>query len=114
MSFLGTKQTTVFGDVAGRDVDDVGAGLVAHRDVSDLVGQAIEVHAELADGVAEFCRHHRDVDVVDAVMREFFEFLGRTRHDEDDKDVLVVLVDFLGEDVAEEGGAYFLRGLATR
>ena len=107
-----------FGDAAGRAVDDAGAAFEAHRVIAGLVGQAVEVDAELADEVGEFRGRHRDVDVADAVVRELLagdlEFLGRAGHDGDDEDVLVVLADFLGKDAAEDGRAHFLRGLAAR
>ena len=116
--FFGGEADDGFGDATGRAVDDAGTGFEAHRIVAGFVGQAVEVNAEFADEVGQFCGRHGDIDIADAVVAEFFagdfEFLGRAGHDGNDEDVLVVLADFFGEDAAEDGCAHFLRGFAAR
>ena len=115
--FFGGEADDGFGDTTGCAVDDASAGFEAHRIVAGFVRQAVEVDAEFADEVGQFCGRHGDIDIADAVMAEFFagdfEFLGRAGHDGDDEDVLVVLADFFGENAAEHGGTHFLRGFAA-
>ena len=115
--FFGCETNDSFGHTAGCAVNDASAAFEAHGIVAGFVGQAVEVNAEFADEVGQFCGRHRDIDVADAVMAEFFagnfEFLGRAGHDGNDEDVLVLFADFLGQHAAEEGGAHFLRGFAA-
>ena len=115
--FFGCETNDSFGHTAGCAVNDASAAFETHRIVASFVGQAVEVDAEFADEVGQFCGRHRDVDVADAVMAEFFagnfEFLGRAGHDGNDEDVLVVFADLFGQHAAEEGGAHFLRGFAA-
>ncbi len=106
-----------FGHAAGGTVNDASTGFEAHRIVAGLFGQAVEVNAELADEIGQLCGRHRDIDIADAVVAEFFardfELLGRARHDRDDEDVLVVFAEFFGKDAAEHRGAHLLRGFAA-
>ena len=115
--FFGGEADDGFGHTTGCAVDDASAGFEAHRIVAGFVGQTVEVNAEFADEISEFSGCHRDIDIADAVVAEFFagdfEFLGRARHDGNDEDVLVVFTDFFGENAAEHGGTHFLRGFAA-
>ena len=83
--FFGGEADDGFGDTTGCAVDDASAGFEAHRIVASFVGKAVEIDAEFTDEVGQFCGRHRDIDVADAVVAEFFagdfEFLGRAGHD---------------------------------
>ena len=70
--FFGGETNDGFGDTTGCTVDNASAGFETHRIVAGFVGQAVEVNAEFANEVGQFCGRHRDIDVADAVAAEFF------------------------------------------
>lgn len=83
--FFGGKADDGFSDATGRAVNNASAGFEAHRIVTGFIGEAVEVNAEFADEIGQFCSCHRDIDIADAIVAELFagdfEFLGRARHD---------------------------------
>ena len=115
--FFGGEADDGFGHATCCAVDNASTGFETHRIVAGFVRQAVEVDAEFANQVGQFCGRHGDIDIADAVVAKFFagdfEFLSRAGHDGNDEDILVVLADFFGENAAEHGGTHFLRRFAA-